>query len=154
MPPLAKPSFALLVIVAGLFVLTWRLIVWVREARNTPDPWDTEVDEALRQPEVVEVCHHCFAAQPSAAKFCAECGSAVGAYNNLLPFEYIFSMGETLRTGVVGRYRVNFVTICGFFLWSLSQYMIFAPIYWFHWIRNLAQMRNQPGAPEPNTASL
>src|SRR4030095_895104 len=101
MPPLTQPSFELLVIIAGLFFLTWRLIIWVREARNAPDPWDAQVDEALRQPEVVEACHHCFAAQPYGAKFCVECGSTVGPYNNLLPFEYIFSMGETLRTGVV-----------------------------------------------------
>ena len=84
----------------GLLVLAglWRLIVWVREAPQKPDPWDAGIERQLEEPESVEICHRCFSPQPPNAWFCEHCGSAVGPYNNLMPYLNAFSEGEVLRT--------------------------------------------------------
>jgi len=140
-PPPQQISFgAILFATAGISFVVWRLILWIREARTTPDPWDTATAEALQQPEAQPVCHHCFAPQAEHVRFCPECGCVIGAYNNLLPYVYIFSIGEAFRTGTVGKYRVSILTVCGFFFWSLAEYFIFAPVYWFFWLRNLRQI--------------
>jgi len=116
--------------VVGLaFAILWRFVVWVREAPTTPDPWDAEVEQKLSEPEAVEVCPHCFTEQPPTAWFCAGCGSAVGPYNNLMPYVQVFSEGEVFRNGTSGRFRNRPLILTGYFLMTLGTFPIFAPIY-------------------------
>ena len=126
-------------VLAGL----WRFVIWVREAPTTPDPWDAETKQKLSEPEAQEVCHHCLAPQPPTAWFCARCGSAVGTYNNWMPYVYIFSQGEVLRNGVTDKLRAGPLTIVGYLLYSLSNYFIFAPIYWFFLFKNLRRLKRE-----------
>ena len=118
-------------------VFFWRLIVWVRDAPVTPDPWDAATEEKLSAPEIEQTCHHCSTPQKSDAWFCPHCGSAVGPYNNLMPFVCVFSMGEVLRNGVASKTRSNPLIIVGYVIYSLGNYLTFAPLYWVLFFTNL-----------------
>jgi hypothetical protein len=120
-------------LLAGL----WGLIVWVREAPTTADPWDAGVGQQLSEPDAVEVCSRCLTEQPSTAWFCNHCGKAVGPYNNLMPFLNVFSEGEVLRNGTTGRFRNRPLILIGYLLITLGINPFFAPIYWFVLLSNL-----------------
>jgi hypothetical protein len=120
-----------------LLVGLWQLIVWVREAPITPDPWDAGIEQKLSEPDAVEVCSHCLTEQPPTAWFCSHCGKAVGPYNNLMPFVNVFSEGEVFRNGATGQFRNRPLIIIGYMLLSLAAYSVFAPIFWFFLLSNL-----------------
>ena len=128
----SDPNMIIAGFAAGGLVLAvfWRFIVWIREAPTTPDPWDAETEQKLSGPEAVEVCSHCFTEQPPAAWFCAHCGSAVGPYNNLMPYVQVFSEGEVFRNGTSGRFRNRPLILIGYFLITLATLSFLAPIYW------------------------
>ena len=107
----------------------WRLIVWVRDAPVTPDPWDAAVEQKLSEPETPEVCPHCSTPQSPAAWFCPHCGSAVGPYNNLMPYVSVFSEGEVFRNGVSARFRNRTLVTVGFLLITLTVSPVFTVIY-------------------------
>ena len=131
--------------VGGLMIAAlWRLVVWVRDAPRTPDPWDAEVEQKLQEPETQEVCHHCSTPQPPAAWFCSHCGRAVGPYNNLMPYVQVFSEGEVLRNGVSGRFRNRPLVTIGYLLIALAINPFFAPIYLFLLFFNLKRSRGGP----------
>ena|ERR1017187_1797384 len=124
----------------------WQLIVWVREAPTTPDPWNAEVGQKLSEPDAVEVCSRCLTEQPPTAWFCNHCGKAVGPYNNLMPYLNVFSEGEVLRNGTTGRFRNRPFILIGYLLITLGINPFFAPIYWFFLLSNL---KRPPGKQEP-----
>jgi hypothetical protein len=134
----------------GLLLLggLWRLIGWIRDAPLKPDPWDAAIEQQLDDPETREVCRHCSTPQEPGAWFCENCGSAVGPYNNLMPFLYVFSEGEVFRNGVSGRFRNKPVIFIGYFLISLGSYAIFAPIYWFFLLANLTRKADETKSAE------
>jgi ribosomal protein L40E len=134
-------------IIAGL----WRLVVWVRDAPITAEPWGAEVEQKLSEPEAVEVCHRCFTEQPPGAWFCARCGCAVGPYNNLMPYVCIFSQGEVFRNGVNDKVRADPLTIIGYLFYSLANYAFFAPLYWIFFFKHLQQLKEKELG-EPETA--
>ncbi len=136
---------------AGFLALAglWRLIVWVREAPIKPDPWDAGVEQKLSEPEAAEVCPHCLIQQPPTAWFCKHCGSAVGPYNNMMPYLNVFSQGEVLRNGAADRLRTNPLIIAGYLLFSLSAYVVFAPIFWFFLFKNLKLSREEKPGEQP-----
>jgi hypothetical protein len=134
-------------VLAGL----WRLVVWVRDAPTRPDPWDAATERKLSEPEAVEVCHHCFTPQPTTAWFCEHCGSAVGPYNNLMPYIQVFSEGEVFRNGVNDKVRADPLTIIGYLFYSLANYAFFAPLYWIFFFKHLQQLKEKELG-EPETA--
>jgi hypothetical protein len=125
----------------GLAAL-WKLIAWVRDAPVKPDPWDDEVEQQLL--EAAEACPRCSTPQPPNAWFCAHCGKAVGTYNNWMPYVDIFSQGEVLRNGVTDKLHTGPLTIIGYLIYSLGNYFIFAPIYWFFFFKNLKRLNELP----------
>src|SRR5215813_5978362 len=92
-----------LLAISGLAV--WRLIVWLRETKCTPDPWGEDVQHAVEQEDALPLCPHCLSPQNHNGWFCPECGSTVGPYANYMPYIYVFSQGEVLRAGVTERFR-------------------------------------------------
>jgi ribosomal protein L40E len=130
----------------------WRFIVWIREAPTTPDPWDAEVEQQLSEPEAVEVCPHCFTEQPPTAWFCARCGSAVGPYNNLMPYVQIFSEGEVFRNGTSGRFRNRPLILIGYFLITLGTFPLLAPIYLVSLLLNSKRPSAEPEPAEEQNA--
>jgi len=136
----------------GLFFLLlaglWRFILWIREAPLKADPWDAEVERKLEEPEAVEVCHHCLTRQPSNAWFCEHCGSAVGPYNNLMPYLNVFSEGEVLRNSTTGRLRNRPFILIGNFLVIFGINPFFVPIYWLLILFNSNRQSNEPESAE------
>jgi hypothetical protein len=131
--------------ISGLvFVGLWRLIVWIRDAPATPNPWSVEIEESLQQTDATPICHRCLTPHQSEARFCEYCGSAVGTYNNWMPYVCIFSQGEVFRNGVTDKLRASPLTIVGYLLYSLGNYFIFAPIYWFFFFNNLKRLQELP----------
>jgi hypothetical protein len=116
-PNLLVGAFAL----GGLaLAAAWRLLVWIRAAPVSPDPWDAVVNQKLSDPETPEICPHCSTPQSPAAWFCPNCGRAVGPYNNLMPYVQVFSEGEVLRNGTQDRLRKSPIILIGYFLMSLN----------------------------------
>ena len=113
-----------------------------------PDPWPTEIDRAVRDPQAEALCLHCLFPQGPHPRFCPHCGIPTGHFVALMPYEKIFVLEEVLRRGVMGppQKRVG----AQLFLVALStiQYAVFAPIYWF-WMLRRAQGR--PICPEVGT---
>jgi len=130
-----------LVMIAGYFF--WKVLAaWFRKPVR-PDPWGPEVAEALESPEATPICPHCQAPHALNRWFCPECGRAVGDYNNVSPYLYLFSMGELLRDGTGGEIRKSWLTVAGYLILSLAEYVVFAPIYWFFLFRNLSRIGRQ-----------
>ena len=67
----------------------------------------------------------------------------MGTYTNWLPFPYLFSVGDLLRLGTAGEFKRSRVNAAGFLLLSVAEYSIFAPIYWFLFLR---RWRHAPSA--------
>ncbi len=136
------PGYLLLTGLGCAFVF-YRLYLWVREAQPRPDPWEPEIEASLQQGDTVPVCLKCSAPQPPGQWFCEHCGTAVGPYNNLMPYVNAFSQGEVLRNGVTARVRPSPLILAGYLCLSLD-YMVFAPLYWFLFLRNLRRSRVVP----------
>lgn len=127
---------------------------WTRRLPVAPDPWDTEIAEKLKEPDCVPVCHHCFTPQLHDKWFCPECGAAVGPYNNCLPYIHIFSEGEVLRNGVRNHLARNPLTVMGYLFFSTTEYLFFAPIYWYLFFRNLRQDSQREQASQEGASAL
>jgi hypothetical protein len=141
----SDPDLFVAQIAIGGLVLAgfWRIIVWVRNAPVRPDPWDAEFEQKMQDPDTLEFCHHCSTPQPPGAWFCEHCGSAVGPYNNLMPYVCVFSQGEVFRNGVTDKLAASPLTIVGYLLYSLGNYLVFAPIYWFFLFKNLKRLKRE-----------
>ena len=105
-------------------------------------PWPEELNDEVRQADSPRICHRCFAPQEHPGWFCSKCGTATGPYNNCLPYIYIFSIGEVVRAGVGSRLKWSFFNTILLILFSLVEYMVFAPIYWYRMYRNWRRGRN------------
>jgi hypothetical protein len=133
-----SPEFTIATLaVVGLGVIGvvawWR---WFSSGPLKPDPWSEEIAGQLRDPDSAPVCHHCLQEQSDTAHFCPQCGTAVGDYNNLLPFERIFSVGEVLRNGINSKVRPSPLVILGYLVLPLFIFWLAAPFYWYQFLRN------------------
>ncbi len=116
--------------IGGLAVgFFWRLIVWVRDAPVTPDPWNAVTEEKLSAPETEQACHHCSTPQNNTSWFCPHCGTAVGPYNNLMPYIFIFSEGEVLRNSLNHHFRNRPLIMIGYVLVALGMTPILTYTY-------------------------
>ena len=111
-----------------------RFLVWWKT--TTPNPWPEELDEALKSTDAKLLCSHCFTPQRKGSWFCPKCGAAVGPYNNIMPYLNIFSTGEMLRAGAGSKLKRTPLTIIGYVMVSLMEYLIFAPVFLYRFVRN------------------
>lgn len=125
------------------FGFVYVLTAWIRNAAVKPDPWGAEVRQTIDSPDTPETCHHCSTPQERSAWFCPYCGCAVGPYNNLMPYVHVFSVGEVFRNGAADKMRGNSLTIGGYLLYSLSNYFVFAPVYWYFLFKNLTRIKRE-----------
>jgi hypothetical protein len=132
---------AVLGVVGLTLAALWRLVLWVRAATPGPEPWGAEIEASLQAEDAVPICHRCLTPHSNEAWFCEHCGSAVGNYNNWMPYILVFSQGEVLRNGVTDQLIASPLTIAGYLLYSLANYLILAPIYWFFFIKNLRRQQ-------------
>lgn len=134
--PASDPE--LLVAVVGITTaLVIIFIRWILElARNRPaDPWPAGVDQAVRQRGAVPVCTDCLSPQVGHRWFCPHCGFPTGEYVTTMPYLYIFAQGELLRRGVTGPPDRGRCRPIAFALAALTQFSLFAPVYWFWMVR-------------------
>lgn len=111
-------------------VIVDRLRVW-RRGLDKDTPWSPELDQQVREDDAVPVCHRCFTPLEHTGQqwFCPECGAASGPYNNLMPFVYLFSIGEVLRSGTAREARYSPLRLAGYMAMCLMQYTLFFPVY-------------------------
>jgi hypothetical protein len=155
--PSPESAAGLLGLLALVACGIWLFVRWLKDGPATPDPWDQDVAEALEKEQAGPLCHRCLSPHDDRANFCATCGAPVGIYTNWLPYPYLFSIGHTMRIGTSGEFRRSPLTIAGFFLLGLAEYTIFAPVYWFVFIRGLCRplppriqdIQYPPSAPSP-----
>jgi len=133
----------------------WQLLVWIRNAPPTPDPWDAEIEQKLQDPEIQEICHRCLTPHEPGTWFCGHCGAAVGPYNNLMPFLNVFSEGEVLRNGICNRFRNRWFVAVGYSLialgfgvgllrdYPLVTVSIFSFVVLAYWISVLRNLKRQ-----------
>jgi hypothetical protein len=108
--------------------------------QRTPDPWSLDVDRAMRGADAVPLCTNCLYPQDDGKWFCPHCDFPGGEYVATMPYLLIFPMGELLRRGVIGPPEKGFGLKLFFVLYSLAQYSLFAPIYWY-WMARKASGR-------------
>ncbi len=149
-------TVAALILLGICGLALYRFVVWVMQAPHTPDPWDTETEEALNEETAVPLCHHCLTPQTHNGWFCPQCGATVGPYCNYMPYIYVFSQGEVLRAGVTEKLRHSALVLVGFLLFSLGMFSftilgLVVPVYWFFFFKNLKK-HNEPQT-EENAAS-
>jgi hypothetical protein len=103
------------------------LVSRVRRWWNAPliYPWSDELNEEVRGKTSAFLCHRCFTPQEHPGWFCPECGAATGPYNNMLPFVYIFSVGEVFRNGVACKKKPAAFVTAGYLFLSIFEYLIF-----------------------------
>ena len=123
----------------------WAFIRWFFTGPLRPDPWDDRIEAEIARDEAVPLCHRCLASHESLANFCSQCGAPVGQYTNWLPFPRLFSIGYTLRLGTSGDFKHSPMVIAGFFLLSIAEHDVFAPVYWFSFLWGLFR-RRQPNS--------
>jgi hypothetical protein len=119
----------------------WRVVRWFGKAPVTPNPWDEKTEESLNQPDATPLCRRCLESHDPDARYCSNCGLPVDSMVPLSPFHQAFALGDVLLTGTQRRFPVNWLTITGYVLLSMLQYLIFAPFYWFFLFRNVRRLR-------------
>lgn len=111
---------------------------WIRReyARvHRPNPWSPEIEAAVRERTAVPLCHNCLHPQEGHRWLCSHCGFPCGEYVVLMPYLSNFVIGEVLRQGVMGSPERRPGVQLFLVLFSLLQYTIFAPFYWFWMVR-------------------
>jgi len=135
----------LVLLVAVTAVVLVRLFLWLRAQPPKANPWDEDTEARLQEPDAVLLCPRCLEPETEGVQFCRDCGFPVGPYVPWSPYLYIFALGDLLRTGVDRPFRVKGTTVCFLVLFSLLEYLVFAPLYWFFLFRNIRrQTRENP----------
>ena len=105
-----------------------------------PDPWPEDVDAAVRSLDAVPLCIDCLCPQEGHRWFCPHCGKATGEFVAWMPYLQLFLVGEIFRKGVLGPPDKRKGPLIFLVLYSLSEYAVFAPLYWF-WLFRRARGR-------------
>jgi hypothetical protein len=129
-----------LAIVGLIMAAVYGFSQWVFARPRTPDPWGTDVEQAVEREEAVPVCPHCLTPQEHNGWFCPECGSTSGQYGNFLPAVYIFSVGDAVRAGVQQRTRWTPLLVTGYVLIAFAYFSLLAPIYCLFLFLNRARV--------------
>lgn len=130
-----------------------RCIRRLAQAPRSPDPWDETVDAEIEQADATPLCHRCLSPHRLGINFCPDCGAPVGQYTNWLPFPQLFSVGHALRIGTSGEFKRTPLTVLGFLLFSLGEYALFVPVYWFVFIRRIFERRTAETSPPPSPSA-
>ena len=143
-----EKEIVVLVILGLIGVAVYRLWKWLATATRPVEPWNREVDEALERGDAVPLCEHCLTPQEHSGWFCPGCGATVGPYCNYLPYVYPFSIGESLRAGVTGRLRCNWVIKTGYVGIALAFIpILLVPVYLGFLFVRLRPSSQEPAGP-------
>jgi hypothetical protein len=129
--------FVLCLVLFIASVLVWRLIQWFGGPPTRPNPWDDATEASLHDPEALPLCPRCLEPDRDGVQFCRDCGFPVGPYVMWSPYLYLYAIGDLLRTGVDRPFRASAPILIFLLLFSASEYVVFAPVYWFFLFRNI-----------------
>jgi hypothetical protein len=132
-----QQTIALVALVAALAIYLFRKIREIA-SKTSPDPWPQEVDLAVKARDAVPMCINCLYPQEGHRWFCPHCAFPTGEYVTIMPYLQIFAVGEVFRRGVIGPPETGFARKAFFVIYSASEYVVFAPIYWF-WMARKAR---------------
>lgn len=100
---------------------------------DEPNPYGTvEFIEKGEGPEIA-LCLNCLAPECGHQWICAECGWPSSFYGSQMPFIDVYCMGALFRSGVDGSVELTKFRIIGLIVYSIANYHIFAPLYWY-WV--------------------
>ncbi len=116
-----------------------------RQLRPEPDPWSADVAARVNDKAATPLCLNCLFPQGPHAWFCLNCGFPTGEYVVLMPYLQNFVLGEALRRGVMGAPERRCGVQAFFVLYSICEYTVFAPLYWYWMLR---RSRGRPIATE------
>lgn len=116
---------------------------YVDSLKNRPDPWEAEDAAAVQTEEATPICPHCILPVNPEDHFCPRCNKAVGDYNNVMPFERLYSYGEVMRNGVEEEAHLTPYRTTAFAMISLVAMGPFAPLYWIRLYRNRKRGRSE-----------
>jgi hypothetical protein len=107
------------------------------------DPWSEEDEKEINSPDARALCHRCFLRleYEESRWFCANCGTAIGPYNNILPYVRIFSIGEIFRSGVGKDAPFTVLTVIGYLLFAFTDATLIAPFYVFRLLKNIRRKK-------------
>jgi hypothetical protein len=131
----------MLVTVAGIAAFAR----WIMSAPSRPDPWDAEPEIDVNSRDTHPLCTRCLCQLKETDWFCSACGKAASPTTNMMPFLESLSLGDVLRQGTDGPIRKNLLSIAGYMALSMTNYLIFAPIYWWRLFRNIRRQRSPEG---------
>jgi hypothetical protein len=100
-----------------------------------PDPWPADIDAEIKLKTAVPMCMNCLSPKDAYVRFCGNCGHPSGDYAALDPYQQLFLVGDVLRKGVIGPPDKHVGVHLFLIIFSISQYSIFAPVYWFWMVR-------------------
>lgn len=121
-----------------------RLCHWLASAPVRPDPWEAEAGVDLDATEARPLCTRCLSPHKETNWFCPQCGKAVCPTTNWMPYLESLSLGDVLRHGTGGDIPLKPTAVIGYVLLGLTQYSIFAPLYWLRLWSNVCRLRTQP----------
>ncbi len=127
-----------------------RLAQWLQAKPTSADPWDAETDLKLEEAEARPLCVRCLCPYEETDWFCPQCGRATSPTTNWMPYLDELSMGDVLRHGTGGRIPVKPLTVIGYVVLALTQYFIFAPIYWWQLWQNVRRWRHDRLTADPD----
>lgn len=90
------------------------------------------------------ICLNCLALQEKEAYFCTECGAPVGDLTNIMPYEYVLSMGDGFRRWVDPNTKLTPLKTTALILASFAAFSILAPFYWHRLYRVRNPKKNIP----------
>ena len=125
------------IMTGSIAIGVWLIRYSWESAHPSPEPWDDDVAKSLLDPELPALCHRCLTPHGTEGWFCPNCGASVGPYNNYMPYVCLFAEGEVFRAGVDARIHRSPLTVVGYLFYSLANYTVFAPVYWYFLFRNL-----------------
>ena len=128
-PQTPEQSFGALAILGLIGAAIYLFCRWLLACPRTPDPWGSDVEQALEAAAAVPLCPHCLAPQEHNGWFCPDCGSTTGQYGNYLPYVYVFSLGDAARAGVQQREPWTAWLAAGYILTACAWLSFLAPIY-------------------------
>lgn len=99
------------------------------------EPRSAEEDAVVRSAEAQPLCLNCLFPHERHDRFCAHCGQTVGDFVPLNPYLQIFTMAEVARRGVAGPPERRVGVQAFLVVFSLCQYSVFAPVYWYWMVR-------------------
>ncbi|MGJ8653358.1 MAG: hypothetical protein ACSHX8_08795 [Opitutaceae bacterium] len=98
---------------------------------DAPNPYGTvEFVEPADEPEV-PLCLNCLVPEEGHQWICSNCGWPTSFHGSQMSYIDVFCMGALLRSGVDGSVKLTRFRMIGLIIYSIMQYSIFSPLYWY-----------------------